>query len=440
MNLVVPGAKTGNPSGRSVRVQDGKPLTRWRGKTTIAAKEGGVQMSFGLLRGILPGVVAIALLALSCVSGLLGQAGRASISGVVTDSTRAVAPGVSVTATNTSTNFSVSALTNEVGVYRLPLLPLGPYTVTAKRQGFKIEERAGIVLTAEQAATVDLQISPGTVTEEVKVTANAEMISTATATVSQWIGEKTIVELPLNGRNPASLATLAPGTLSLGSPQSYTTFPGTQGVGANGGRSGSTSYVLDGASNIDSYNQLAAPFPNADATQEFTIETTNPEASRAYTAGATVSIVTKSGTNSWHGNLNSTNATTGVRDSLKRNQFGGSIGGPIKKDKMFIFTNYQATRIRSVVNANRAWVPSDAMLKGDFSGVTKANGGILDSVRDPDTGLPLPNNQISPTRFSPAALKFAASLPGTSEPFGEVWYGGYSGVQSYDEVTTQYDY
>ena len=149
-------------------------------------------MSFGLLRGILPGVVAIALLALSCVSGLLGQAGRASISGVVTDSTRAVAPGVSVTATNTSTNFSVSALTNEVGVYRLPLLPLGPYTVTAKRAGFKIEERAGIVLTAEQAATVDLQISPGTVTEEVKVTANAEMISTATATVSQWIGERTV--------------------------------------------------------------------------------------------------------------------------------------------------------------------------------------------------------------------------------------------------------
>jgi hypothetical protein len=188
------------------------------------------------MRGIVPRVLALALLSLTCAPELLAQAGRASISGVVTDSTGAVAPGVSVTATNTSTNFSESALTNEVGVYRLPLLPLGPYTVMARRPGFKTEERAGIVLTAEQAATVDLQISPGAVSEEIKVIADAELITTATATVSQLIDEKTIVELPLNGRNPASLATLAPGTLSLGSPQSYTTFPGTQGVGANGGR------------------------------------------------------------------------------------------------------------------------------------------------------------------------------------------------------------
>ena len=140
-------------------------------------------MALGVLRGIVPGVFALALLSLTCGSELLAQVGRASIFGVVTDSTGAAAPGVSVTATNTSTNFSESALTNEVGVYRLPLLPLGPYTVTARRPGFKTEERAGIVLTAEQAATVDLQISPGAVAEEIKVIASAEMISTASATV-----------------------------------------------------------------------------------------------------------------------------------------------------------------------------------------------------------------------------------------------------------------
>src|SRR5581483_7017864 len=158
--------------------------------------------------------------------------------------------------------------------------------------------------------------------------------------------------------------------------QTYTTFPAETGASVNGGRQGSTYYMLDGGNNMDNYANLANAFPNADATQEFQVITNNFDAQYGFSPGAVVSIVTRSGTNSWHGDvfeflrndvLNARDFFAHSRDSLKRNQFGASVGGKIIKNKLFIFGNYQGTRERYAVNGGSAAVPSNAMLNGDFS-------------------------------------------------------------------------
>src|SRR5207247_888084 len=220
--------------------------------------------------------------------------------------------------------------------------------------------RSGITLTADQAATITVTIAVGSVNEQVRVIADAEMINTQNAALGQVIQERSIAELPRNGRTPASLVLLTPGMIDVfqtggGEHQGYTTCPTEEGAPANGARQGSTLSVLAGAINMDNYHLLAAPFPNADATQEFRVEGNNFEAQYGFAPGAVVSIVTKSGTNQWHGNafeflrnekLNARDFFQPVRDTLKRNQYGGSIGGPIRRDKLFIFGNYQGTAER----------------------------------------------------------------------------------------------
>ena len=394
-------------------------------------------------------VVLTLVVSLALAPSLSAQGGRASISGVVTDSSGAVIPEAAVSAVNTNTGFTVSVNTNGIGAYALPLLPVGTYDVSVKKEGFKTELRSGITLTADQAATINITIAVGSVNEQVRVIADAEMINTQNAALGQVIQERSIAELPLNGRNPASLVLLTPGMIDVlqtggGVHQGYTTFPTEEGASANGGRQGSTLYVLDGAINMDNYHLLAAPFPNADATQEFRVLGNNFEAQYGFAPGAVVSIVTKSGTNTLHGNafeflrngvLNARDFFQPVRDELKRNQFGASLGGPIKRDKIFFFSNYQGTRERRRVGGSTAFVPSDAMLQGDFSAYVNAGVTIL----DPDTGKAAPNGYISPTRFSPAALKIAESLPRTTDPLGKTTVSGFSNMQDYNEFTVKGD-
>ncbi|HVX65361.1 MAG TPA: carboxypeptidase regulatory-like domain-containing protein, partial [Bryobacteraceae bacterium] len=389
------------------------------------------------------------VLLLASVPALFGQGGRASITGVVADSSGASVPSATVTATNTGTAISTSTTTSETGTYTLPLLPVGTYTVTVKKDGFKTETRSGVILTADQVATLNTALTVGAVSDEVKVTADAEMLQTVQAALGQVIQERSIVELPLNGRNPASLVLLTPGMINVlqtggGVRQGYTTFPTEEGASANGGRQGSTLYLLDGALNMDNYHLLAAPFPNADATQEFRVLGNNFEAQYGFAPGAVVSIVTKSGTNEFHGNafeflrngkLNARDFFYSGRDELKRNQYGASFGGPIVKEKAFFFANYQGTKERLKVAGSTAYVPSDAMLNGDFSAYV--NAGI--PIMDPDTGQPAPGGYISPTRFSPGALKVVESLPRTTDPLGKVVVTGYSNVRDFQEFTLKGD-
>jgi hypothetical protein len=290
-------------------------------------------------------------------SGFLahGQGTSASLTGNVTDPAGAAIPGATVTITNIDTGFTQSAKTDNVGTYLLRPLPIGNYSLAIDATGFAHYAQTGIQLTANLAATQDVRLKIGTgMAETVSVIADAELINTTSAELGTTVGEAAISELPLNGRDPSSLVLLAPGTSNVRQhggegTQTGFSFDTETGASSNGGRQGSTYYMLDGVTNMDNYDLLTSPFPNSDATQEFKVITNNFSAQYGFAPGAVVSIATKSGTNSFHGgafwfirnnDLNASDWFSHSVDLLKRNQFGVFAGGPIIKDKLFFFGNY----------------------------------------------------------------------------------------------------
>ena len=378
-----------------------------------------------------------------------GQATSASLTGQIVDGAGAAIPGAKVTVRNTDTNLQQSTLSNAEGIYTVAPLPPGPYTLTVEITGFQKYVQSGIVLTVNEAASQNISLKLGDVQQTVTVSANAELINTTSAEISSVVNQHSITQLPLNGRDPSSLVLLSPGTTNIlntggGEIQSGFSFPTETGASANGGRQGSTYYLLDGVPNMDSYLLLAAPFPNADATQEFRVISNNFDAHYGFAPGAVVSIQTRSGANQFHGgvfefirnnDLNAGDYFTHAVDSLKRNQFGGDVGGPILKDKLFFFVNYQGTRSVSNASSNVAYTPTAAMLNGDFSAVPftlKAPFATID-------GKP---NQIDPTLFSPAAVTITKTgLPlGQVASTGQVHYTTGKIINNFDEGTARLDY
>ena len=434
---------------------------------------------------------------------LWAQTGRANVIGVITDSQGAIVVGAKVSATNAETGVTVSTTSNGAGTYNLIQLIPGVYSITVEKDGFSTQKKENYTLVAEQNAGLNFTLQPGRTTESVTVQGGAELVHTETAELGQTINEQTIVELPLNGRNPADLVLLTPGTINVlntaaGTHQDYTTMPTDTGASTNGGRQGSTYYLLDGAFNMDSYHAIAAPFPNPDATQEFSVIGNNFDPRYGFSPGGVVSIVTKSGTNQWHGDLfeflrngdlNASEYFTHSTDQIKRNQFGGSIGGPIVKNKLFAFFNYQGTRQHNQVNGGGTYVPTDAMLAGDFSAYCASgftNGLCNDRTSNPNGGgdpnqdfvsgqvwLPdvngnngskttvatalanpqtwYPNNMICQTAgpncqswavtpFDSASLQMAALLPHSSDPVGHLTNSPYSSIRNFNEETFRVDY
>ena len=275
------------------------------------------------------------------------QIAAATLTGTVSDSSGAAIPGASVTATNTGIGQATKVVSTADGTYTLAALQPGSYSVTVSKDGFTTSKQDGLVLTVGQTATLKAVLQVGSTTETVTVSADGALIDQSTAQLSNLVGEHAIKELPLNGRDPASLVLLSPGITNVlnapngsGSLQTTNAFPDETGASANGGRQGSTYYLLDGVQNLDTYLLLAAPFPNADATQEFRVITNNFDAQYGFAPGAVVTIQTKSGTNQFHGgvfeflrnnDLNAGNYFSHAVDPLKRNQFGGYLGGPVEE-------------------------------------------------------------------------------------------------------------
>ncbi len=322
-------------------------------------------------------------------SGLFvyGQGTSASLTGQVTDPSGAAVAGAIVTLTNIDTNLIQTGQTDRVGTYLIRPLPIGNYTLAIDAAGFARYVQKGIILTVNLAATQDVRLKVGAgKAETITVTADAELINTTSAELGSTVNEAAISQLPLNGRDPSSLVLLAPGTVNVINHggegiQTGFSFPTETGASAAGGRQGSTFYMLDGVTNMDNYTLLTSPFPNADATQEFKVITSNYGAQYGFAPGAVVSIATKSGTNSFHGgafwyirnnDMNATNWFSHQADTLRRNQFGAFAGGPIKKDKLFVFANYQGTKIISNSTDLLTTTPTAAMLTGDFSGLASA--------------------------------------------------------------------
>jgi outer membrane receptor protein involved in Fe transport len=344
----------------------------------------------------------------------------ASILGIVSDETGAVVVGARVVVTNTLTNETRRGETNEVGHYRFPELPVGVYTVRAEREGFKTAIREGIALSLNRNASVDITLLLGAVAEHVRVVADAPLVEATTNEMGGLVDQRRIIELPLNGRNTLSLIGLVPGAqqLTTGNAQGFQ----ENRANVNGQRMEDSNWLLDGGDNTSPLRNYGNDVPNPDAIQEFRVITNNYGAEYGRSAGAVVNVITKSGTNEYHGStfeflrnraLNARNFFESKTTPLVQNQFGGTFGGPLVRDKTFFFGTYQGFRRRTFDFRNSAQVPTAAERAGDFSRSVDRNGRPI-VIRDPRTGQPFPNGVIPSDRLSPVAqnfLKLAIPLP-----------------------------
>jgi hypothetical protein len=360
------------------------------------------------------------------------QGGKGTLNGTVTDQTGALIPGATIVVTNMLTGETKELVSAADGGYTVPFLPVGNYSIAVTQHGFKSKTQSGITLTTDQIATVNIQLQLGDVTQHVDVSAEAEMLNTTTGAIGQVVNQSSVNELPLNGRNPAQLVFLAPGAIdgtitgATATPGSGSGPPTETAASVNGSRMGGVYYMLDGSNSMDTYFQSADPFPNPDATQEFRVITNNFDAQYGFAPGAVVSVATRSGTNNWHGDgfdflrnnaLNASDFFSHVPDTIKRNQFGGSVGGPIKKDKLFIFGNLQITDAHQKQSSGYAFVPSTAMRNGDFSYYLTPAGGDV-QLHNPDGSI-IPGDMIDPTKFDKTIVNFLnKGVPAATDPSG----------------------
>src|SRR5229473_6375869 len=370
--------------------------------------------------------------------------GLGSIVGRVTDPSGAAVASARVVATQEGTAFSRTAVTDTEGLYVIPALRPATYILTVEAAGFNISKENGINLLADQTLTVNFGLRLGTTTEIIEISGNALQADTSTSTLKQVIEQQRLVEMPLEGRNAAKLSLLVPGTVysvNGGADQGTTkTFPGAVTISANGARQDMVSYLLDGGNYVDEYTNVNQPFPFPDALQEFSVQTSNYSAEYGQNAGAVVNVITKSGTNHFHGDVFEflRNAVFNARsffapiafkdmgrDQLKRNQFGGTIGGPIIHDKTFFFAGFQGTRLRNVGNPTNSTVPSQA----DIDAFT-AGGGVI----DPTVANLLP---LLPIQATSRAVTFVRP---DKQNFNEVLGRVDHAFSQNDRLSVRYDY
>ncbi len=377
------------------------------------------------------------LLILTAAVAARAQTTTGQITGVIEDVSRAVIPGAQVTATQVETGLKRETSTNELGYYSFPLLPPGAYRVDVRKEGFRPVSQTGIGLNVDQVARVDVVLQLGGVAESIEVTAAAVSVERETAALGTVMEGGKIVNLPLNSRNPFTLALLVPGvTPGRGFGDLFNTAAGFR---INGGRANTNEILVDGVTNVTpAANPIAvvAILPSPDALQEFKIQTNSYSAEYGRSGGGVVNMVMRSGSNEYHGTVFEflRNSTMDANDffanragtplaSFQRNQFGFTFGGPVRKNKLFYFVNYEGLRERSANIVNIS-VPTAAERKGDFSASRQlvANACLPVQVFDPVTTRrgasgtafvrdPFPGNAIPSARFDAAGAGFAQYYP-----------------------------
>ena len=361
----------------------------------------------------------------------------AQINGTVADSSGGVLPGAVVTAIQTDTAFRREVVTDQTGSYTLTNLPTGPYRLEVVLAGFRTSAQTGIVLQVNSNPVIPITLQLGAIGETITVISASPLVETRNPAVGQVINNEQVQALPLEGRNVASLVVLAGGAVDTGNPSSRS-LTQSRGIAVAGGQQFGVQYLLDGAFHNNWYDGVNLPLPFPDAMQEFSVETSSQNAQNGVKAGGTVSVATKAGTNLFHGDVfefarhHRFNATapfaaispsTGERasDGLVRNQFGGVLGGPIVQNKIFFFAAYQGTRATQTPADIVTFIPTAAMLTGDFSTVASAQCRAQGNLALP-AALGFVNNRIDPARLSPAAVRIARMLPTTSDPCGQIAY------------------
>lgn len=363
--------------------------------------------------------LSITILCLLATPVLLAQS-TALLTGRVVDPSGAVVSGATITSQNVNTGLTHSMETGTDGLFRFPDLPIGTYSVTAARSGFSSQTRSGILLVTGHSVDILITMQIGKTSQTVRVNAGMQEIQPTTSVLQTSIESKSMRQLPLNGRNPLQLVFLTTGAINLsgqnGGSLSFQTA-NTQ-ISVDGNRGTDNGYELDGVSYRDPHFGTAPVLPNPDALQEFTAKSSNFSASQSG-AGASVQFSTRSGTNQFHGSafeflrnddLDAANYFAQSPTPFKRNQFGGTFGGPILRNRTFFFGSYQGTRVVGGANPTVATPPSAAYREGNFAG-----GPV---IYDPTTGLPFPGNVIPSGRINPLATKLLAFYPAANRPNG----------------------
>lgn len=384
------------------------------------------------------------LLATVCLPVFAQQGNTAGIFGTVTDPTDAVVPGATVTATNTSTGLSRTTTANANGQYTLSLLPAGPFTLAVEQAGFSRFERTGLRLEVNDNAKLDVRLSVGSASERVEVSGDEPMVQTSGPLLKEVIDSQRVVDLPLNGRVLADLAILSPGVVPANGATATATYDQGNGFKAalntreltiNGAQPNQVFYTLDGAMNVDIMYNVGLPFPFPDATQEFSIQTSGQGVDVGHSVGGTINVVTKSGTNSIHGDafwfvrntdFNAENYFSKTPDDLKRNQGGFTLGMPVLKNKLFAFGGWEQTWIRQTSGANSTTTMPLLHRSGNFSDAKTP-------VYEPGTTTPYPGNIIPSSQLSQAMLNLLAwePVPNTGTKF---YYPTYNATNINQEV------
>jgi hypothetical protein len=376
--------------------------------------------------------IAVLLLSLPCNSQ---TAGTGSIQGTISDPTGAIVPNASVAVTNTATQVKHTAVTGSDGLYSFPNLAIGTYNVEVTAGGFNRYRQSNIVLDVGSSIAVNIVMKLGGAEQTVEVEASGLALQTEDSTLKQTVDQKTLTELPLNGRQMTSLVTLMGGAVNANENndvQGSKSFYSSAVISIAGGQGNFTDYRLDGADNNDYMTNINLPFPFPDAVAQFSVETTDMGPQSGLHPGGLVNVVTRSGTNQWHGSafefirnnyIDATNFFSTSKDTLHQNQFGGTFGGRVIRDKLFFFTGYQRTENAQSQALTPAYVPTAANLLGDFSATesTACQPTAIQLV-NPQTGAILPNNQISPSYFNASALALVKYLPAATNECGLVTF------------------
>lgn len=378
-------------------------------------------------------------LVVTVVSAFLGtsllaqSAAMSQIDGTVHDPSGSAVPGAQVTATQTDTGLVRSVESGPDGTYHLPSLPIGPYQIDVKADGFSTYVQSGVVLQVNTNSTVDITLKVGAVSDRVTVEAAAAMVETGSTAVGQVIDQQRVVDLPLNGRLATQLITLTGAAVTVppanvGQLISSKNYPNEVSISVAGGPANGLTFTLDGASHNDPINNANVPLPFPDALQEFKVETSALPAQYGQHSGGAVNVVTKSGGNDFHGDafeflrngdFNARDFFSTQRDTLRRNQFGGTLGGAIVKNKLFFFAGYQSTIQKSDASSGVSFEPTQAMLQGNFITITSPACNQGKQITLP---APFVDNTIAPSLLSAPALKMMTYFPPTSSPCGRTQY------------------
>ena len=382
-------------------------------------------------------VCGMALVLLS-VTGKAQTAGTGNVQGVVEDPSGALIQNATVVVTNVATQVKHTVVTDTSGLYSFPNLAIGTYTLEVTATGFQRYRKTNIVLDVGSSIAVNVAMKVGGTDQTVEVEAAGIALQTEDSSLKQTVDQNTLTEMPLNGRQMTSLVTLTGGAVNANENNdeaSSKSFFSSAVISIGGGQGNATDYRLDGADHNDYMTNVNLPFPFPDAVAEFSVETAALGAQSGLHPGGLVNVVTRSGSDQWHGSafefvrnniIDATNFFSVSKDTLHQNQFGGTFGGRIIRDKLFFFGGYQRLVAKQTQASTTAYVPTPANLAGDFS-VTDSAACVTThpssyQLYNPQTGAALTNNQINPTAFNSAALALQKMLPQTSDPCGKVTF------------------